>query len=209
MATRKETHNSLRQSPRQLEVAVCALHLLNGAQKSIDHEDIAIKCHELAPELFAWRKYPEQVNLELVRVSLSDAKKEKNGALVSGSGRDGWRLTPAGVTWLAGRTHLLSPNGGRFGTHTARRTAGSIDTVRRDRESRRIEGSPAWSTWLTEKRIDVEETRKLFRIDSYTSPKLLGVKIARLLALFDGGSETRRFLEAAADRLTSEGNTDA
>src|SRR5438132_4364855 len=123
---------------RQFEAVVLAVSDLGGATRSVDTEDVAIRCRELGPELFAWRKYPEQVNLELVRVCLSNAKKQQNGVLLSGSGRDGWRLTRRGLEWVTQRTKEQGIGTSRKPTH-GRRTAGSIDTVRRAREIARIE----------------------------------------------------------------------
>src|SRR5712691_1850334 len=70
--------------PKQFEVAVAAIYLLGGAERSIDTEDAAVKCYQLAPTLFSWQKHKDQINLELVRVVLSNAKKPQNGALLSG-----------------------------------------------------------------------------------------------------------------------------
>jgi len=83
----------------QREIVTLAVYLLGGDQHAVDTEDAAIKTHELAPGRFAWRKYPEQINLELVRVYLSDAKKPEKGDLLVGSGRTGWSLTKAGLNW--------------------------------------------------------------------------------------------------------------
>ena len=83
----------------QVEVVTLAVYLLGGDQRAIDTEDVAIEAHRLAPGRFAWRKYPDQVNLELVRVYLSDAKKPAKGEWLEGSGKDGWSLTPAGLRW--------------------------------------------------------------------------------------------------------------
>ncbi len=47
---------------------------------------IHAKVYELAPNRFGWRKYLKQINSELARVYLSDAKKTAKGALPSGSG---------------------------------------------------------------------------------------------------------------------------
>ena len=73
----------------QYQIVVLALYFLDGHSKRVDTEDVAIKSHELAPLRFAWAKYPEQVNLELIRVALSDAKKPEKGRLIVGSGRRG------------------------------------------------------------------------------------------------------------------------
>jgi hypothetical protein len=179
---------------RMFEVVVMAVSELGGAGRSVDTEDIAIRCHQLAPSLFSWRKYPAQANLEIVRVSLSDAKKQKNGQLVSGSGRDGWRLTRKGLDWL----DRVAPSK-HFGSRPAlsKKSAGSIDTVRAAREAARIEACAAWSSWRAGRPIDLDDVRALFRIDSYTSAELLEIKVTRLLSMFLDDSEHKRFLNAA------------
>src|ERR1700758_717640 len=82
----------------QVEVVTLAVYRLGGAQRAIDTEDVAIEAHRIAPGRFSWKKYPDQINLELIRVFLSDAKKDEN-ELVIGSGRVGWRLTQRGLKW--------------------------------------------------------------------------------------------------------------
>src|SRR5258708_38983805 len=77
-AMKKVTPKSLTRPLKQYEGAATADYLLGGASRSIDTEAVAVKRHELAGSLFSWQKYKEQINLELVRVSLSDAKKAKS-----------------------------------------------------------------------------------------------------------------------------------
>ena len=104
-------------------VATYALHLLNGAAASVHTEDVALKCHELAPDLFSWVRHEEYPDKDIVRSALMDARKEKNGALVKGrSGRgsgqaeaggrrrapDGWQLTEAGVKWIRDNEDALA-----------------------------------------------------------------------------------------------------
>ena len=200
MSPKKQEFDVLTDTTARLfEVVVLAVADLGGGQRSVDTEDVAIRCHELAPTLFSWRKYPQQVNLEIVRVSLSDAKKQKNGQLLSGSGRDGWRLTRRGLDWLA----QVAPSKRVEGRAAlSKRTAGSIDTVRAAREAARIETAPAWSAWKEGRAVSPDEARAIFRIDGYTSEQLLELKLTRLLDLFPANSEHRRFLEAASAVLT-------
>lgn len=71
-----------------------ALYDLGGSRHAVDTEDVAMRAAEVAPKAFRWRRYPEQVNLEAVRLALKDNKKE---AFVTGGVRDGWQLTLAAV----------------------------------------------------------------------------------------------------------------
>ena len=93
--------------PANWEIAVLALHGLGGASDRVHTEDIAIRCYKLAPGQFSWRKHPELPDCDIARVALSDARKDKNGALVSMTGpseREGlWMLTDAGVRWIRAR----------------------------------------------------------------------------------------------------------
>lgn len=186
----------------QYQVAALALYLLGGHTRRIDTEDIAVKCHELAPGRFCWSKHPEQVNLELVRVALSDAKKKAKGALVLGSGRTGWCLTPAGLQWARG----MSPEEVVPGSQSDGRTHGpkSPQVIRRDRERARILASDAWASWTGGVRpIPRAAWRDLLRIDSYATAEELTVKATRVLALFEDDAELAEFVRALAQLATS------
>ena len=81
-----------------LEIALVALYALGGAQHWVHIEDVALKCYELAPKKFSWRKYPNYPDIQPARFALEDAARPANGALVSGSSKDmGWMLTLAGI----------------------------------------------------------------------------------------------------------------
>ena len=83
------------------DIALYALHLLGGWQKRIHTEDVALKCHQLAPSRFSWVKYPQYPDLAPARFAL-----EKCGPRVEGKserkGGTGWRLTENGVRWIEG-----------------------------------------------------------------------------------------------------------
>lgn len=176
------------------------MYLLGGTSKSVDTEDAAVRCHELAPDLFSWQKYKEQINLELVRVSLSDAKKAKNGGLLSGSGREGWRLSSRGLDWIRSRedsgfTFAAKP------VRPSRGRAGSIDSVRRERERQRLLSTDAWVEWDQSKTISAKAAQQVFRIDEYTTDRMVAIKVARLRAIFERHDEMSLFLEAASQPL--------
>src|SRR5262245_41135171 len=85
------------------ELLTVAVYLLKGESQRVDTEDVAVKANKLAPGRYTWRKYPDQINLELIRVYLSDAKKKEKGRYLAGSGNSGWMLTRAGLEFA--RTH--------------------------------------------------------------------------------------------------------
>lgn len=197
---KKQSPKTLTGPLRQYHVVTAALHQLGGGSRAVDTEDVAVRSFELAPSLFCWQKYPEHINLELVRVALSDAKKPKNGGLVSGSGRTGWRLTERGLAWA--QQSLLGDSRPAAATKTlVKRTAGSVDVVRRNREKARLEGSAAWRAWIDGHLISQRDARALFRIDQYTTDEMVEMKIVRLLDMPWNDSQVERFLKHAADVL--------
>ena len=192
---------------RQYEVAVLAVYLLGGASRSIDTEDVAVKCHEIAPEVFSWQKHKDQINLELVRVSLSDAKKKQKGALLSGSGREGWRLSSRGLDWVRDR----EKRGLGFVTRDIRHApskAGSIDSVRRERERQRLLSTDAWQAWKAAEAITAKAAQQVFRIDEYTTDRMAAIKVARLRAMFDADDDLSRFLGTASQTILKDGEAD-
>jgi hypothetical protein len=65
--------------PKTLLVVI-ALRELGG---DADLEHIAVKAHELFPEQFCWRSFPQFPDKDAVRVHLSEAKKAAFGGLVA------------------------------------------------------------------------------------------------------------------------------
>lgn len=183
------------------ELVIWAVSLLGGDQKRIDTEDVAAKAFQLAGNRFSWRKYPDQINLELVRVNLSNAKKPENGELLTGSGRTGWSLTRKGLTWIrSARSRLQAP-----GTNESQRRAsraGSIDSSRYDRERKRIVTLPAWARWSEgDKSVVLAEAREVFRIDSYSTSAVREAKLTRLRAMFEDDAEVSSFLTHLSDEI--------
>lgn len=185
---------------------VLAVYVLDGYKKAVDTEDVAVKSHELAPGMFSWQKYPEQINLELVRVTLSDAKKEKYGALLTGSGREGWRLSTKGYDWASTSGKHLLETGLKWDPD--RGTAGSVDAVRKRREKARLLKSNAWKTWTEGRPLSVRDTQLLFRIDGYSTGKMLEIKIVRLQSLFEDDPEIGQFLRQAGDLARETGDAE-
>ena len=90
------------------EIAIYALYTLGGWHRRVHTEDVALKCHELAPSQFSWTKYPHLPDLASARYALESAKKPGFGTLVEGASEKhrnskklkGWRLTENGMHWL-------------------------------------------------------------------------------------------------------------
>jgi hypothetical protein len=177
-------------------VVTLAAFLLGGDKRVLDTEDIAIKANELAPGRFSWRKYKDQINLEIVRVYLSDAKKKDKGAMVAGSGKTGWTLTAAGRAWARGpgRDFLnAGPEQRLESTHTT-----SPAETRRHRERGRIQGTRAWSRWTQQEEISAREAAEVFRIDTYARGRTLDLKVGRVREMFEDDPELGHFIHRVA-----------
>lgn len=140
------------------EIVILALHLLGGATRTVHTEDIALKCFEIAPDSFSWTKYTQYPDKDIVRVALTDARKEKYGALVDGrSGQkrgqfqrtqrdpvtDGWTLTSAGVHWVEQNAERFRPLGVTEATKEHRqKTLQFLSRVKRHRVFKLYEDSP-------------------------------------------------------------------
>jgi hypothetical protein len=188
----------------QVTVVTLAVYLLDGHLHPVDTEDAAIKANEIAPGRFTWRKYPDQVNLELVRVYLSAAKREEYGRLVSGSGRSGWTLTPAGKAWAESEgTRLL---GGTLGRRRSERSGGSVDEARWQRERARVLASEAWAKWQLRQndKITLRDAEAVFRIDTYAVGRTRHLKVARITETFGDDPELAPFIAALRQLVLDE-----
>jgi hypothetical protein len=196
VARNKQDGKTLTKPLTKREVTVLAVHLLGGGERSVDTEDIAIKAAELLPGAFSWRKYPEQINLELVRAVLSDSKKPHFGSLLHGSGTEGWRLSDAGVVW-AGQLDARV-RAGAMAQRKAAPWAGSSDARRVDREVDRVKASLAWQEWKTDGKVSRQAALQLFRIDDYADATMRDIKVARLRRLVAADVEASELIETAS-----------
>jgi hypothetical protein len=192
-----------------VEVVALAAFLLGADRHPVDTEDIAMKAAELAPGRFSWRKYPEQINLEWVRVRLSEGKGDEYGWL-EGKGQEGWTLTPKGQKWAREAAHTLL--GRQLSSHRESSGLGAVDERRKRRERARILATSAWRSWQGQREAITErEAQDVFRIDSYSVGRMRHMKVTRLASLFEGDSEIEPFLSHLATLLAdrdSDNGTD-
>ena len=187
------TQQSKQSSKR--EVVVLALADLGADKMVVDTEDVAMRVYEMAPKSFSWRKYTEQVDLDSVRVSLTDACKPKYGSLAGGSVREGWHLTPAGVAWERANGAALRAvleTGG-----PATRPDARLETLHAASEATRVKLSDAFQDWAEGRKVPPRKAEIAFRVDAYTSRRERNLKLNRLAAIAEDleDHELKRFVE--------------
>lgn len=160
-----------------IDVVVLATYVAGGALRKIDTEDIAIKCHEIAPGRFSWRKYPQQINIELIRIRLSGAKKE---GLLSGSQSGGWMLTAKGAEYVERELHGLARGA------SSRTSISSADRSWAAGERKRLLSTSAFKKYGAGKEdaITAIDVGEFFRIDAYIDGEVRQRKIDRILNAF-------------------------
>jgi hypothetical protein len=179
------------------EIVALAVYLLGGTTKPVDTEDVAIKANELAPGRFSWTKYRDQINLELIRVYLSDAKKQSKGAYLNGSGNAGWTLTPRGLGFARERAKTLS---------SSKLARVAIDM--KEKRWRRGERTRLLSTTAFAKfagghtdEISPAEAAAFFRVDAYVGTDLRKRRVARIVNAFGDDPELGKAVKALSNAV--------
>lgn len=163
----------------QKELVTIALYLLNGGTSNVDTEDIAVKAAEIAPGKFSWRKYRDNIDQELVRRALTDARQSYD--YVSGSQREGWMLSPRGLKFAieSKSQKWLKPE----------EREPEKETIQKNKEKERLMATEAYRVF-TEKGPDalrdvsIATANDFFRLNEYVTGQARMKKINRLQNLF-------------------------
>jgi hypothetical protein len=182
------------------EIVTLAVYLLGGDSHHVDTEDIAVKANELAPRRFAWRKYPDQINLEIIRVYLSDAKKGGKGKFLSGSGSDGWMLTEKGLEFAKRATAAVK------GVDLSREplTARERQWLRSERA--RLLAEAAYVKLRGGVNISHREAETFFRLDEYVTGPNRERKILRVVNAFGEDRDLGEAVKHIAAIVRGEGH---
>jgi hypothetical protein len=155
------------------EAVTLALYALGGSDAAFDTEDIALRAAEIAPTMFAWQKYPDRIDKELVRVALSDARLKKR-YVVGSHDKGGWMLTAAGQEFARRNEDGVAQQ------RVEHRRGKDNQQLRRERA--RLLTSAAYSRYLDGGIDDVtdDEADAFFRLNVYVRGQARGRKIARI-----------------------------
>lgn len=181
------------------EVVTLAVYLLGGASQPVHTEDVAVRANQLAPGRFTWRKYPDQINLELVRVYLSDAKKVQKGSLLVGSGSGGWLLSVNGLAFARKNLPRIEA------ADTSRDNLGVRERRWIRAERARILADPTTEKWRSDGAgaITPQEAEALFRVDEYVRGTARSRKVTRILNTYGDDPELGDALRELAAKVRS------
>lgn len=173
------------------EAATIALYLCGGDQDVAHTEDVAIRAAEVVPGMFSWEKHPENIDKELVRVALSDARLKKGYVL--GSHDKGWMLTPSGIRYAHGAAGTIS-------APTTQRRGKAEQQAARERA--RLTASEAFEKFAAGQQgeITADEADAFFRLNVYVRGQARLRKITRVENEFATDPELGDVVALLADR---------
>jgi hypothetical protein len=179
------------------QAVVLAVAHLGGQLRAVHTEDVAMEVDRIAPERFRWRKYKEQINIELVHTALRDAKRK--GGYVGGSGVAGWQLTPEGAD-LVERLEQVGA-----ASAAARPSLDARERTWRARERGRLLAETAYQKWAESGAAGVtsREAERFFRLDDYVVGRAREERVQRLLSFFGSDPELGPAVKDLARQVTS------
>jgi hypothetical protein len=174
------------------KLVVLATFLAGGDSGYVDTEDVAVAAAKLAPGRFAWRKYPEQIDIDAVRRRLVDVARPEFGGFITGSERQGWLLTEAGSAFVRDHEAHLQ------GTKEAHVKLSRGEQTWLSRERSRMMGEMAFGKWRANEiaSITAVEAERFFRIDDYVIGKARVARVERALNAFRIDPELGPAIEA-------------
>lgn len=174
------------------KLVVLATFLAGGDSGYADTEDIAVAAAKLAPGRFSWRKYPDQIDIDAVRRRLVDVARPEFGGHITGSERQGWLLTEAGLAFV--RAH----EGHLHGSMEAHVKLSRGEQTWLTRERSRMLGEVAFQKWQEQGigAVAANEAERFFRIDDYVVGKARTARIERARDAFRIDPELGPAIEA-------------
>lgn len=176
------------------EIGVLSVYLLGGESKYIDTEDIAVKANELAPGRFLWRKYKNQINMEVVRKRLSDAKTD--GDLL-GSYSKGWILSEKGLHYA--KEHIKELKN----SDLSRAPMNKKEMILYHREKERMLASIAYEKVISNESdyITAKEAEDFFRVDDYVTGAARKEKLTRIINTFGDDLELSQAIKILSEKV--------
>lgn len=196
------------------DLTLYALHLVGGDASYVATEDLAVKAFELYPERFGLIKHPQYPDVEVIRMALIHMRVEKHEQLVEGDQRKGWRVTNAGLSWLAVNRNAIELALSKKHPSERRVAKGKVLTRSKIRAVylKRLLGSRAYIKWREGVEPTVYDFYDLVRVDQYTPESVYQKHLADMVdALGDSPQfvEFLRLLDRWFGQTYRKGGTDS
>lgn len=177
------------------DVFMWAVHLLGGAEKQVDVEDIYFKAFELAPNRLGWRTRPNVPNFKKTAKALQEIEAKSHVGLLQKLGPNNRRLTPQGVAWITKYKHILEKVYASAATIPAARSS-NIEVKRRE-----IIASPVWAMFQQGKAIGITELAYILNCSPAAPSSVWLDRLADLdlVANGSGSSDLQNFTKLARD----------
>ena len=184
----------------QSDIVAIAAFLAGATSKPVDMEDIAVKANEIAPGRFSWRKYKDQIDLELIYKHLWDLTKSDKGSYVTGSKNEGWMLTLAGTSFAENAAKTLG------GLNLGANRLSPKDKERLKRDRTRMLSEPAYLKVAGGRadEVTLAEAERFFRLDDYVQGDVRERKIAQSENAFHDDDQLGPAVARAAQLVRSK-----
>ena len=181
------------------QLGVIVVYLLGGKTIPVGLEDIAVKLFELIPGRFSLHKYPDHLDIHTARVSLSNSQRLPPHHL-SGSIKNGYMLTPEGVTWV----ESLDPDE-TFFLNQDKERKGSVDEQILIEKSR-LEKTNAYIKVLNKNKTDLNKNDlyEFLRINEYFPAKKVIMRISFIKNVVSGDKELSKVFSILNDIFRKE-----
>jgi hypothetical protein len=183
------------------EIVTLVVYLLGGDTQRVDTEDIAVKANELAPGRFTWRKYRDQINIDTVRKRLWDAVTPAKGEYLSGSEKQGWILTAAGLNFATQNIASV----GSADLSKERLGLKEKQWLRSERLRMLCSAAFVKAQCAEIDAVTLQEAEEFFRIDAYVTGQAREQKITRAMTAFGDDKELGEAVKMLARKVRAGG----
>ena len=186
-------------SPRELnnrDFCLFSLAKRGGETGFVSTEDVAMTAFQLYPERFSLVRYPEHPDVDVVRVTLVDLRKEKYGAFVEGNKKAGWKLTDAGLAWLRQNASAIERAIKNKHPKECRIESGKLLTKKKIMAQylKRIYESSAYRKWRLSEKVTLYDFFDIMRVDQYTPEEVYRNHMGQLRDAVHNDPQAVRFL---------------
>lgn len=192
----------MRPTPREIsntDLCIWAMYLLSAHIRPVDVEEIYLKLFEVAPEKFSWRTRSDLPNMRNGLTALGKLEKDLYPEFVIKASPTSRMLSELGLRWIATNKQKFEGLGNGHRVMPSRQNS-DVQQIRR------LQGSPAWSTWQKGLRPDLEQLAEAFSCSPSSSRATWESRLnsAVFAAEVSGLEEAKNFIKEARGIVEKE-----